>query len=134
MRKSLVNNIYLPIKIITMSDIKLTIYDKIKIVLENKESLILSRGTLIKELKKKFEIIPESVLPSDFCYNTTNKKLKFNKHLFEHLSDGNYRYLGENYSYNGLIYHKRSGGEQELIGEWKDGKKTLYYTDEKNHF
>lgn len=49
-----------------------------------------------------------SIIPSDYCYNLTNKGkindpilAKFN--IFEWISRGKYKYLGENYPYTGLI-------------------------------
>lgn len=103
------------------------IYDQIKQVLKEREGDIITAGDLKRELQSLYGTIPGSVIPSDFCYNRFNSGIKFNKHLFEYLSKSTYKYLGENIKYTGLIFHKaKSAREEVVIGEWRDGVKTIY--------
>ena len=59
-----------------------------------------------------------SVIPSDYCYNITNKGINFCKqlHLFKHIKRNHYKVLGEDYNYNGPTFAKDG-----LFGEWKNG-------------
>ncbi len=57
-----------------------------------------------------------SILPADYCYNRTNKGIKFDFHLFKSISDGSYEYLGPNFQYDGPVYWK---GTQ--VGIWNKG-------------
>ena len=61
-----------------------------------------------------------SVIPSDYCYNLTNRGIPFKTHLFESLGSGNYKCLGENFPYEGEIYWKN-----EKVGYWYKGKPVL---------
>jgi 5-methylcytosine-specific restriction endonuclease McrBC GTP-binding regulatory subunit McrB len=83
-----------------------------------------------EKVNKKFGTDKQSVLPSDRCYNKTNKGLTFDKelHIFEDLKDEDkYMYLGEGNKYNGKIFFNgvNSHKEQE-VGEWIDGKSKFY--------
>jgi len=107
----------------------ITIFQKILIVLENHENQVLTRSQLIEKLQKKFKINPASVIPSDYCYNRLNDGIKFEKHLFQYKGKNEYKYLGENFRYTGKIYHrKKSSTEDEVAGEWNEGRKTIFST------
>ena len=57
--------------------------------------------------------------------------IKFTKHIFEYLDSNSYKYLGENFPYNGNIIHKPKGQEiEKIVGEWKNGIKFLESTSE----
>lgn len=65
-----------------------------------------------------------SIIPSDYCYNITNKDPQSyieegNPRLLEHIKKGYYRYLGPNYKYNGYVTHKKIP-----VGIWVNG---IYY-------
>lgn len=109
----------------------MSIYEQIKSILENQYEKVIT-GSEIKEiLKDKFDTKPSSVLLSDYCYNRYNNGIRFDKHLFEYLDRDIYRYLGENYPYTGLIYHKPSGESSEkVVGEWINGTKNIYKNDQ----
>ena len=87
---------------------------------------------IIDMVKFKYEIKDSSITPSDYCYNLMNidkwknpKLLDFN--IFEYQDRDSYRYLGGNYSYNGFINYKaKASSEDIIVGEWKDGEKTIY--------
>ena len=84
----------------------------------------------IKDMvSRKFGTNKNSVLPSDYCYNRTNKGISFSKHIFEMIDRDNYRYLGENYPYSGHVYHRpmRAAGDS-IVGEWKNGR-IIYMKD-----
>ena len=80
-----------------------------------------------KELFEKYGTNAGSIILSDYCYNRKNKGILFEKHIFEYLGQGTYKYLGENYPFTGLIYEKPQGQNNETVaGEWKNGLKVLY--------
>lgn len=62
-----------------------------------------------------------SVIPSDYCYNITNKGIPFAYHQFESVGKALYRCLGLNYPYSGPITWKG-----EVVGMWEDGVFTLW--------
>jgi hypothetical protein len=104
-----------------------TIYGQIKEVLKDRIGSIVYSSQLKEELFKKYETNASSIILSDYCYNRLNKGIPFEKHIFEYLGHGTYKYLGENYLYTGLIYKKPQGQNNETIaGEWKNGSKILY--------
>jgi hypothetical protein len=62
-----------------------------------------------------------------------NDWIKFDKHILEHRGKGEYRFLGENFKYIGLIYHKPLGAKKALIvGEWINGVKVIFNEPIKN--
>lgn len=77
----------------------------------------LSRKQIIDMVLAAFPGTNEtSVIPSDYCYNITNKGVKFEHHLFEHLGKSMYRVLGKNFPFEGAIYWKG-----KKVGEWRKG-------------
>ena len=57
------------------------------------------------ELSKQFKRSEDSYIPSDYCYNRTNKGIKYNNqpHYFLHIGRGKYRYVGKNYNFTGNV-------------------------------
>lgn len=69
---------------------------------------IFTRSEIIHMVKTKYRVNESSIIPSDYCYNLTNKGILADASLekfkvFEWLSRGKYRYFGENYPYTGTI-------------------------------
>ena len=46
--------------------------------------------------------------------------------LLEWLNRGEYKYLGENYSYSGIVIHHPQGGIPYKIGEWIEGELNFF--------
>jgi len=57
-----------------------------------------------------------------YSYNRWNKGMVEIHPLLEWINRGEYKYLGECYSYNGIVIHHPQGGIPYKIGEWIDGK------------
>jgi|SRR5690625_3576931 len=105
----------------------MTIYEQLKDVLKNNIDDTLSVAEIKRKLVSKFNTSPSSIILSDYCYNRYNNGIPFNKHLFIYLSRNTYRYVGENYNYTGLIFHKPKGSNCEsVIGEWNKGELVFY--------
>lgn len=83
-----------------------------------------SRSEIVGLVSEKFGRNPDSVIPSDYCYNRLNSGINYEKylHLFEYTDRNTYKYLGVDYPYTGKIYHKPKGGCEICVGEWVDGK------------
>ncbi|HEX4607533.1 MAG TPA: hypothetical protein VH092_04940 [Urbifossiella sp.] len=66
---------------------------------------------------------PGSVIPSDYCYNRTNDGVKPSWPIFfELVGDGEYRFLGRDYPYNGpRWHHPKGGGEPRQVAVWVNG-------------
>ena len=57
------------------------------------------------ELSKQFKRSENCYIPSDYCYNRTNKGVNYDRqtHYFLHIGRGKYQYVGKNYQYKGNI-------------------------------
>jgi hypothetical protein len=64
-----------------------------------------------------------------YSYNRWNKGMSDIQPMLEWLNRGEYRYLGQNYPFNGIVIHHPQGGIPYKIAEWKDGFITYY-----NHY
>jgi len=69
---------------------------------------VYSRSEIIDMVKTKHGVNEESIIPSDYCYNLTNKGKTAdasleNFNIFEWISRGKYKYVGENYHYEGPV-------------------------------
>ena len=84
---------------------------------------IISSSELYIWLGEKYKTKQGSIIPSDYCYNRINDGIDPNKKpmLFEYLGKGQYLCLGENYRYNGNVYHK-----DEIVGICENGVRTLF--------
>lgn len=110
---------------------KKTIYDQVKEVLYGRVNELVTPSDIKEQLFSQFGTNPGSVILSDYCYNRYNNGITFNKHLFQYIDRGFYKYLGEHYPFTGLIFHKPKGHDKEIIvGEWNDGEKVLFDNNE----
>lgn len=80
---------------------------------------IYKRSDIIDIVHKITDITPGSIIPSDYCYNMCNEGIDFLKwpHIFEWTGHGEYKFLGENYAYNGIVLN----AQKEIYGYWKNG-------------
>lgn len=71
------------------------------------------------ELNKRYGTPFNSVIPTDYCYNSTNNGISFdlNTRFFEKIDGGLFKSLGPNYPYNGNVMNKKG-----LFGHWSDGE------------
>lgn len=106
--------------IVISSNRKMTIVEKmIKSFGSNHIGKIFSRQEIIDIFLETYPGTNRtSVIPSDYCYNRTNKGINFENHLFEHLGSARYKVLGANYDYEGPILWKG-----DKVGEWRKGEK-----------
>lgn len=79
-------------------------------------------GQIVDHVHRLTGIKRKSIIPSDYCYNITNRGAdgsKFKKwpRLFTY-EDKKYKYLGEGYCYNGIVKYVISNEE---YGLWTDG-------------
>jgi hypothetical protein len=108
----------------------MTIYEQLIKVFGNSKGEIFSYSEIKEMVVERFQANPVSVIPSDYCYNRFNNGIGFTKHLFVYITKSTYKYVGENYAYTGLIFHKPKGFEEELVvGEWLNGTLYLYEQD-----
>ena len=92
------------------------------------------KGLTVNEIYECYEIVDfihsvtgikkSSLIPSDYCYNITNRGAdgeRFNRwpRLFEYQAYNRYRYLGEGYRYNGDVVYPKTN---EKYGSWVDGE------------
>lgn len=73
------------------------------------------------EILKLSRYGPNSIFPSDYCYNMINKYPgSFELALFEQVHRNAYRYLGPSYKYSGIICWKG-----KPVGKWETGRYNL---------
>ncbi|MED3398664.1 DUF6998 domain-containing protein [Bacillus wiedmannii] len=105
----------------------MTIYEQFIEAFEEKIGDILTSAEIQDRLKTKFNTNPGSIIPADYCYNRYNKGRVSNENLFIYINRGMYKYVGENYPYTGLVFHKPRGADYEsVVGEWDNGQLHLY--------
>ena len=61
--------------------------------------------TILEKVHSQYCINRSSIIPSDYCYNMTNKGKQANKKLNDFkillsIKHGEYKYVGENYQYS----------------------------------
>lgn len=107
----------------------MTIYGQIQDILKDRIGSTITASEIKHALKARFGTNASSIIPSDFCYNRVNDGIKFDKHIFKYIDHNNYKYLGKQYPFTGLIFHKPTGQTNEIIvGEWIAGRKIFYLT------
>lgn len=84
---------------------------------------VTTKAELNSFIQDRYKIASGSIIPSDYCYNRINDGISLTKPtLFEYLDRGQYRCLGENYPYNGNIWHK-----ELIIGNCVNGVRERIY-------
>lgn len=100
-----------------------SIKQKMVNVLETHIGEEFSRREIIRMTIKEYpKTNPDSIIPSDYCYNLFNTGINFDFHILEYIKRDRYKVVGLNYRYEGPIYWRRS-----VIGEWRNGKKIIRY-------
>lgn len=102
----------------------LTILEMVKDAFKDCEiGTVLTRQEIVDKVVLKYGCNPSSVIPSDYCYYRLNNGIDFRNylHIFEYFNRSSYKYLGENYPFNGKIYHKPKSGQEIVVGEWVNG-------------
>lgn len=111
----------------------LNIYEQLKYILEGQENTTFFTSEIKEKLVSTFGTNPSSIIVSDYCYNRYNKGINFDKHLFIYLNRSLYKYVGENFSYTGFIYHRsKKENYDSLVGEWQNGKYHFYPNEQLN--
>ena len=100
----------------------MTIFEKVNEVLKDQSNSIFTTSEIKSLCYKKYSLNKSSVIPSDYCYNRTNKGIGTDKNILIYLGFGEYRYVGSDYKYEGWVYHREKGSkEDKLVGQWKNG-------------
>lgn len=78
-------------------------------------------------LYQKYGTNEGSIIPTDYCYNRVNNGIQIEKKptVFEYISRGQFRCLGANYPYNGLIYHKPKQKKEIVVGKCIEGLRII---------
>ena len=91
-----------------------------------------SAGEIEEMVRKKYGRTNGSILPSAYCYNRWSEGIsKINRmcifeYLYEAKDERKYKYIGEDYPYNGKVYHFPKSGDKKCIGECINGVFTEY--------
>lgn len=105
----------------------MTIYEQLVAVCSGTEGKLLTATEIKNLVVDQFGTNPTSVLPSDYCYNRWNQGIKQGRALFVRVGAGEYRYVGPDYPYTGLVFWwPKSEAEGKVVGEWVNGQLRLY--------
>ena len=108
----------------------MTIYQQINELLKDQVGCEIKSSEVKSQLFEKHGTNPSSIMLYDYCYNRINDGTAFDRHIFQYISPGIYRYLGENYPFSGAIIHKPHGQNTEkVVGEWKNGVKIRFESE-----
>lgn len=94
---------------------------------------LFTSNEIVSMVKSKHGEDNQYKIPTAYCYNRWSKgldeqgRLCLFEYLYDSTDDKKYKYLGENYSYSGKVFHHPKGGEKTCIGECVDG---VFYRDE----
>ncbi len=114
-----------------MRSTKKTIYQQILHVCQGKEGSIMTTAEIKSLVVREFGTSDGSILPSDLCYNRINKGIAFDKHLFERIGSGKFKFLGERFPFTGDVSHQPKGTSLDIVvGEWKNGEYRPFSTRE----
>lgn len=101
----------------------MTIYEQLIDCFQGLSGRLVSTSEIKRALHELHETNPASVLPSDYCYNRLNQGMQDPRALFVRVGWGEYRYLGLDHPYSGLVYGRGRGeAEDRVVGERVDGE------------
>lgn len=105
----------------------MTILEQFLSYFEGAEDRLYTAKEIKSELARRYGTNPASVIPSDYCYNRRNHGLISQTPIFVRVGRGEYRFIGRDQPYTGLIYGRpRGASADQVIGEWVDGEMRLY--------
>lgn len=77
-------------------------------------------------LYQRYETNPNSITPSDYCYNRWSKGRPIDRPLyFEYIEISKYRVLGTDYPYNGDVLAHHHGEDEHVVGYCINGQQYL---------
>lgn len=90
---------------------------------------VVSAEEIKDAIRQRYGTNKKSIIPSDYCYNRSNKGDVWNNPLFfmykKEKNRKNYRVVGEGYPYTGPVYWRPRGSEEKIIGECINGNRKL---------
>lgn len=98
----------------------MTIVEKIKNTLSDTSDVLTRKKILELIIKKYPDTNQDSLTIQDYCYNRINKGTK-NTIFLKSFGNGQYQFLGENYPYDGDIYHNGN-----IVGHYSKGKRIIF--------
>lgn len=106
-----------------------TIYEQLVEVFSGSDDRIISILEIRSTLQERFGTNATSILPSDYCYNRWNQGVTRQKPLFVRVGSGEYRYLGPDHPFTGVVFWRPKGARSdEVAGERINGELRLYST------
>ena len=105
----------------------MTIFEQMLSIFEGAENRLYTTGEIKSELERRYETKPTSVIPSDYCYNRWNFGVTSQKPIFVRVGSGEYRFIGTDQPYTGLIFGRPHGtSADQVVGECNKGERKLY--------
>lgn len=93
-----------------------------RMIEEHGHGHIVTTSEIVNYIHINHGVNESSIIPSDYCYNRFNSGITDKSPaVFEYLKPGTYKCLGENYPYNGTIYHKPKGSYEIAVGKCING-------------
>ena len=106
-----------------------TIFDQLVEAFAGTSDRLVTAAEIRRTLFERYGTNPPSVLPSDYSYNRWNQGISQQKPLFVRVGAGEYRYLGADQPYTGLVFWRPKGSTaDQVIGERVNGELRLFDT------
>ncbi|WP_447079592.1 DUF7225 domain-containing protein [Vibrio alginolyticus] len=100
----------------------MTIFEKVNQVLSQQIATIFTTKEIKQLCSDEHNLNPSSVIPTDYCYNRINNGIRNDKNILIYLGFGEFKYVGQSYSYHGWVYQRPKGYNEDIIvGQWKNG-------------
>ena len=104
----------------------MTIYEELLAILDGTEGRLHTAGEIKSKMVQRYGRNPSSVIASDYCYNRWNHGVTTQEPILVRAGLGEYRFIGPNQPYSGLIYGRPRGtSTDQVVGEWVEGKRHL---------
>lgn len=104
-----------------MTDRPKTIAEAIELVCEPHLGEVLPRSFITQAVVELMDCPPDSVMPSDYCFNRTNAGIASQKPMFVMVDRASYRYVGRGARYTGVCIRYPKVGTPIVAGEWVEG-------------
>jgi len=109
------------------------IHKQLVSLFSGQEGKVFSTDQIKSMVAEKYNTNRGSIIPSDFCYNRLNKGSR-SYYFFERIQHGQFKFIGENFSYTGDIFARPKGTNEDIkVGYWENGIRILSSTPTLDH-
>lgn len=105
----------------------MTVFEQLVEAFHGSGDGLMKAATIKTTLAERYGTNPSSVIPSDYCYNRWNRGIAGHQPLFVRVGSAEYRYLGPDQSFTGLVFWRPKGATADQVaGERVHGVLRLF--------